>query len=198
MTWVLWIAGALGALGALYLLLYLLTARRSDAGIITSRLGRSLRIVGASVRLVFRQLKRRLQRALTSSARRAELDRRFHEETARGALEAMGNMKGVLMKLGQIVSFMDETLPAAYQQQLRKLQADAPPMDYDAVARVIAEELGDEPPLLFDRFEREPLAAASIGQVHRARKRDGARSWSRFSTRGSTRRSAPTSTTTGC
>lgn len=150
-----------------------LTGRRSSAGIVTSRLGRTVRVVTSGTRLAWRHMIRWFRRLFTSKARRAELDRRYHEETARRVLESMGNMKGVLMKLGQIVSFMDETLPEAYQEQLKKLQAQAPPMDYDTVARVIRDELGKDPELLFDRFDREPLAAASIGQVHRARMFDG-------------------------
>jgi predicted unusual protein kinase regulating ubiquinone biosynthesis (AarF/ABC1/UbiB family) len=170
----LWLALAIPpATIALYYALRALTARRSAAGIVTSRLGRTLRLVGGASRSMARYLRRRLRRAFTSAARRAEIDRRFHEETARAVLETMGNMKGVLMKLGQIVSFMDETLPAAYQEQLRKLQAAAPPMDYDAVVRVVRAELGKDPEQLFASFDARPLAAASIGQVHRARLFDG-------------------------
>lgn len=163
---------ALTAASAL-LLTWWLGRRRNEAGIVTSRVGRTARMVGGSMRMSARHLWRRLRRAFSSAEARAELDRRAHEQSAKQALETMGQMKGALMKLGQIVSFMDESLPEAYQEQLKKLQAQAPAMSYDVVARVVREELGNEPEALFNRFDREPIAAASIGQVHRARLKDG-------------------------
>ncbi len=157
----------------LYFLLVAITARRSSAGIVTSRLGRTVRLWGDGVRMIMRYLSRHLRRLFTSKAKRAALDQRYHEATAKAALETMGNMKGALMKLGQIVSFMDESLPEAYQEQLKKLQTQAPPMDYETVVHVIKDELGKEPELLFLRFDEKPLASASIGQVHRATLHDG-------------------------
>jgi predicted unusual protein kinase regulating ubiquinone biosynthesis (AarF/ABC1/UbiB family) len=68
---------------------------------------------------------------------------------------------------------MDETLPEAYRTQLARLQSQAPPMDYEIVVHVIRENLGKDPERLFARFDSEPLAAASIGQVHRALTRGG-------------------------
>lgn len=172
-TWIVAGVGTALALGGGLAALVWVSRRRNAAGIVTSRLGRSARVLGGSLRLTTRHVTRRLRRAFVSAGRRAELDRRAHEQTARQALETMGQMKGALMKLGQIVSFMDESLPEAYQEQLKKLQAQAPPMPYELVARVVREELGKDPEQLFSRFDETPLAAASIGQVHRARLRDG-------------------------
>jgi len=163
----------LAGLTALFLVLLALTGRRSNAGIVTSRFGRMLRVTAGTFRFAFRWVARAVQRRLTPKAEREALDARFHEETAQRALETMGHMKGALMKLGQIASFMDESMPEAYQEQLRKLQAEAPPMDFATVAHVIRDELGDDAELLFERFDKEPLAAASIGQVHRATLFDG-------------------------
>jgi predicted unusual protein kinase regulating ubiquinone biosynthesis (AarF/ABC1/UbiB family) len=158
---------------ATYFLLLAVTARKSSAGIVTSRLGRTVRLYGDAVSMTSRYARRKIRRLFTSKAKRAALDQRYHEATAKAALETMGNMKGALMKLGQIISFMDESLPEAYQEQLRKLQTSAPPMDYDTVVRVIRAELGKEPEQLFARFDKKPLASASIGQVHRAALHDG-------------------------
>ncbi|MFT7624970.1 MAG: putative unusual protein kinase regulating ubiquinone biosynthesis (AarF/ABC1/UbiB family) [Myxococcota bacterium] len=170
-----WLIAVLVVAGtiALLVLALALTGRRSAAGIVTSRSGRTLRIHLSSLRLGFRWLRRSIHRAVTPASKREALDARFHAETAQTALDTMGNMKGALMKLGQIVSFMDETMPAVYQEQLKKLQGQAPPMDYATVAHVIRDELGDDPEMLFEHFHREPLAAASIGQVHRATLFDG-------------------------
>jgi predicted unusual protein kinase regulating ubiquinone biosynthesis (AarF/ABC1/UbiB family) len=167
-----WIAAA--AIMALVALLALLALwKRSAAGIPTSRFGRFLRVGFGSARLMGRWFRRHLVRLVVGKKRRAELERKHREETARLATETMGNMKGVFMKLGQIVSFMDESVPPEVGAQLRTLQSKAPPMDYEVVARVIRDELGEEPERLFSDFEREPLASASIGQVHRAALGDG-------------------------
>jgi predicted unusual protein kinase regulating ubiquinone biosynthesis (AarF/ABC1/UbiB family) len=146
-----------------------LASRRSSAGITTSRLGRTLRLAYDSARMTLRLLRRRMSHPFMSNEQRIASERDNHERNAREVLETMGNMKGALMKLGQIASFMDESLPAAYQEQLTKLQTQAPPMSYKTVVSVFVAELGKEPEAIFSYFEMDPLAAASIGQVHRAR-----------------------------
>ena len=113
--------------------------------------------------------------------RRRDHDRelqRYAKEAERYA-ELLGGMKGALMKAGQLLSFVDTAglVPAQYQQvfqtALSGLQADAPPMDADAVASVVTEELGARPEEIFSRFSPLPIAAASIGQVHAAELPDG-------------------------
>jgi predicted unusual protein kinase regulating ubiquinone biosynthesis (AarF/ABC1/UbiB family) len=103
---------------------------------------------------------------------------RFHERTAVRYAELLGHSKGVLMKAGQMLSMidtgsvgLDELSP--YQRALSRLQADAPPMD-PALAREVAEtDLGRALEQVFADFTDEPMAAASIGQVHRAVMPDG-------------------------
>jgi predicted unusual protein kinase regulating ubiquinone biosynthesis (AarF/ABC1/UbiB family) len=85
----------------------------------------------------------------------------------------MGAMKGAMMKLAQMASYVDAGLPEPYREALASLQANAPPMTAALAAQVIEEELGSPPERLFAAFVPEPLAAASIGQVHAARTRDG-------------------------
>jgi len=103
--------------------------------------------------------------------------RRKREEfvlrTAEDVTRTMGDMKGAFMKFGQILSLMSGTLPEEARAQLATLQANAPPMAYELVRRVIEREFGLPPEKLFRHFERHPLAAASIGQVHRAQLHDG-------------------------
>ena len=77
-------------------------------------------------------------------------------------------MKGVLMKVGQLVSFIAEGLPDEAQQALAVLQADAAPMSPTLAAEVVEAELGGTPEQIFRRWDDLPVAAASIGQVHRA------------------------------
>ncbi|OYN75545.1 ABC transporter [Mycolicibacterium sphagni] len=102
---------------------------------------------------------------------------RFHERTAKRYTELLGHSKGVLMKAGQIMSMMDTAAFSAsgfapYQKALTKLQADAPPMHPELVQRVIADELGSAAEH-FRNFSDEPMATASVGQVHRATLHDG-------------------------
>ena len=85
----------------------------------------------------------------------------------------LGELKGAAMKLGQMASMAGDFLPKQLADALSVLQADAPPMDYEVIRYQIERELGDPPELLFEHFEKVPFAAASIGQVHRARTDDG-------------------------
>lgn len=81
----------------------------------------------------------------------------------------MDQMKGLVLKLGQMVSYLDGAVPERGQRVLRRLQRKAAPMPFERVREQIIAHLGDEPDALFEDFSREPAAAASIGQVHRAR-----------------------------
>jgi len=89
-------------------------------------------------------------------------------EAAGKLVKELGALKGLVMKLGQIASYMPGALPPEAQRVLTKLQANTTAMEYAQVEAVLREELGQEPDALFEGFEREPFAAASIGQVHRA------------------------------
>ena len=105
---------------------------------------------------------------------------RFHERTAARYAELLGHSKGVLMKAGQLVSMVDTGALGAgelspYQRALSRLQADAPPMDSALALEVLQGELSRPVGEVFADFTEEPMAAASIGQVHRAVMRDGRR-----------------------
>ncbi len=102
---------------------------------------------------------------------------RFHERTAERYAELLGHSKGVLMKVGQIMSMVDTRALGTggfwpYQKAMNRLQADAPPMHPALVREVLDAELGCAVEQ-FAEFAEEPMAAASIGQVHRAVLRDG-------------------------
>jgi predicted unusual protein kinase regulating ubiquinone biosynthesis (AarF/ABC1/UbiB family) len=115
----------------------------------------------------------RAKRMVTPAERRAELDAQFAIRTAEDVARELGEMKGVLMKVGQLVSFIAEGLPDEAQQALAALQADAAPMAPSLAAEVIEGEFGAPPERVFATWEDLPVAAASIGQVHRARDASG-------------------------
>jgi predicted unusual protein kinase regulating ubiquinone biosynthesis (AarF/ABC1/UbiB family) len=104
---------------------------------------------------------------------RARLEERFAIRTAEDVARELGNMKGAIMKAGQMISFIAEGLPPEAQAALATLQADVPPMAPSLAEQVIRDELGDDPERLFLAWDPVPVAAASIGQVHRAVLRDG-------------------------
>jgi predicted unusual protein kinase regulating ubiquinone biosynthesis (AarF/ABC1/UbiB family) len=94
-------------------------------------------------------------------------------QTAEDVATTLGAMKGVLMKLGQMASYVDEGLPPEVRRTLGRLQDSVPPMSAELAAGVIEEEFGMPPEQVFARWDPEPIAAASIGQVHRAITRQG-------------------------
>jgi hypothetical protein len=94
-------------------------------------------------------------------------------QTADDVTATLGTMKGVMVKLGQMASYVDDGLAPSVRRTLSRLQDSVPPMSAELAAGVISEELGQPPERLFTRWDPEPIAAASIGQVHRAITRDG-------------------------
>ncbi len=146
----------------------------SDRSVPQGRIRRTMPLAGFTARAAGGRMVAAL-REKTGDA--GALDR-FHDRTAERYAELLGHSKGVLMKAGQMFSLVDagaigggELSP--YQRALTRLQADAPPMDPVLAQRVLEDELGRPVAEVFAEFTDEPMAAASIGQVHRAVMPDG-------------------------
>jgi predicted unusual protein kinase regulating ubiquinone biosynthesis (AarF/ABC1/UbiB family) len=137
------------------------------------QLQRSGRIALLSVRNGLRYASVKVRRRFVGAEKRADMDARFAQRAADDFALELGNMKGVMMKAGQLVSFIMEALPDEAQQSLSSLFADAPPMPPGTARRVVTEELGAPPETVFLDWKAEPSAAASVGQVHRAVLKDG-------------------------
>ncbi len=108
-----------------------------------------------------------------SAERKEELNAQLELRTAEDIAATLGNMKGALMKLGQLASFVDDGMPEPVRHALEQLQSDAPPMSPELAAGVVRDELGASPETLYAEWDPVPIAAASIGQVHRAMTKDG-------------------------
>ncbi|MCH7554800.1 MAG: AarF/ABC1/UbiB kinase family protein [Proteobacteria bacterium] len=100
----------------------------------------------------------------------APLDRNRNAAALRAAL---GGIKGPLMKVAQLMATIPDAMPSEYVTELAQLQANAPAMGWAFVKRRMATELGADWRQRFAEFESEAVAAASLGQVHRARSHDG-------------------------
>ncbi|HYD10968.1 MAG TPA: AarF/ABC1/UbiB kinase family protein, partial [Acidimicrobiales bacterium] len=109
----------------------------------------------------------------TDPAKREALEEQFQLRTAEHVAEALGNMKGALMKLGQMASYIDQGVPEPIRDALASLQSDAPPMAAALARECVEKELGAPIDELFATFDDTPLASASIGQVHKATLHDG-------------------------
>jgi predicted unusual protein kinase regulating ubiquinone biosynthesis (AarF/ABC1/UbiB family) len=138
----------------------------------SARTARNLEIARLGSSLSTRYTAHRARRVFASAARREELDSAYELRTAEEVARALGNMKGFLMKLGQMASYVDESVPEPIRRALADLQQDAPPMAADLAASVVEQELGAPPDKVFLEWDAVPIAAASIGQVHRAITRD--------------------------
>jgi predicted unusual protein kinase regulating ubiquinone biosynthesis (AarF/ABC1/UbiB family) len=139
----------------------------------TSVLGRNRRLAAAGARTGMGYAVHRVRRATAPVEHRAALDEAHLARSSAHVVETLGHMKGAFMKLGQMASYLDDGMPEPLRAALSELQQDAPPMPPEVSAQVVRDELGDDPERLFASWDPQPIAAASIGQVHRARLHDG-------------------------
>jgi predicted unusual protein kinase regulating ubiquinone biosynthesis (AarF/ABC1/UbiB family) len=144
----------------------------------TSRVGRTAKIGGLAAGQAIRQASTRAANVTRSKeAGEAALERR-HIEAAEQIVTALGTMKGAAMKVGQVMSFLDAGLvPEEYREEFQRklgaLRDAAPTVTFKDMRKVLEEELGERLSDVFDEFDERPVAAASIGQVYRARLTNG-------------------------
>ncbi len=145
----------------------------SDAGIPTDAGHRRDQLTRMGSSAWLRLQVARLRGRLAGDEERArELRQEAVVRTAKDALEVVGNMKGVMMKFAQFASFQPQ-VPESAREHLKQLQAAAPPMTSELAGECVERELGDAPSVVFASWDADPVASASIGQVHRATTRDG-------------------------
>jgi ubiquinone biosynthesis protein len=97
-----------------------------------------------------------------------------HTRNAKRVYVTIVRLQGLFIKVGQLLSIMANFLPPEFRGELEALQDQVPPRPYDEIAERLASEIGDAM-ILFAELDREPIASASLGQVHSARLVDGRR-----------------------
>lgn len=97
----------------------------------------------------------------------------LHIHNAEKVKKAILQLQGLFIKVGQLLSILTNFLPEAFQAPLEALQDQIPSRPYTEIQQRIRSELGQDPKTLFKSFNQNPIAAASIGQAHRAELKDG-------------------------
>src|SRR2546423_2389396 len=144
----------------------------------TSRVRRTARVGRAAAGQAVRQAGTHVANVGRSEEGASKALEKRHIEAAEQIVTVLGTMKGAAMKLGQVMSFLDVGLvPEEYrdefQRKLGELRDAAPNVRFDDMRKVMEEEFDEPLNEVFAAFEEEPIAAASIGQVYRARLHDG-------------------------
>jgi len=172
------VVGALALVGTAAAVVSLRRRSRTSSGagrhLHRSRLRRNGQLARMGARVGSTYATTAARKTFASAERREELDRHRELRSAQQVAEELGHMKGALMKLGQMASYLDDGLPEPLRLALSQLQADAPPMSVHLALETVERELGGSVDEVFIEFDPTPIAAASIGQVHRALWRDPA------------------------
>src|SRR5213595_81487 len=151
---------------------------REKHDIPTGRVRRGAKIGRLAAGQTARQLGTRAANVTRGDEAKQKALEKRQVEAAEQIVAALGTMKGAAMKLGQVMSFLDVGLvPEEYrdefQRKLGELREAAPNVRFDDMRKVMEQEFEDPLEEVFASFEEEPVAAASIGQVYRARLHDG-------------------------
>jgi predicted unusual protein kinase regulating ubiquinone biosynthesis (AarF/ABC1/UbiB family)/DNA-binding XRE family transcriptional regulator len=138
-----------------------------------SRLSRNAKLARTAAGVAARATVLAFGRMFVDRERARVLSDRARAGIAAQMAEALGEMKGLAMKIGQSASYLDFALPEEARAALLSLCARSRPMAPSVVADIFMQELGASPRRLFAEWSPQPFAAASIGQVHRARLTSG-------------------------
>src|SRR5580698_8365251 len=139
----------------------------------SGRARRAMKIGGLASQVGSSYLWTSLRRPFMSTGRYDQELLDTHLKNARRIVEGSQQLRGTFMKLIQMLSTRADLLPGEALDILKATQSSVPPMDYTLIAKQIRREFSKTPEQLFANFERRAFAAASLGQVHRARLKSG-------------------------
>ena len=139
----------------------------------SGRARRAIKISGLASQVGSSYLWQALRRPFLEASRYERELLETHLRNARRIVEGSKQLRGAFMKLIQMLSMREDLLPGEAIDILRATQASVPPMDYAMIAAQVRREFAKPPEQLFASFEHEAFAAASLGQVHRARLKTG-------------------------
>lgn len=129
---------------------------------------RFMKLAGMTASIAGKAVSNSIKNINADADKKLEARSQLYAEIGIKVAETLGEMKGAVMKVGQIASQYKDIFPPEVQTAIAKLQRQAPSMPFDQIKRQVEKELGQPITTLFQSFDSEPFAAASIGQVHQA------------------------------
>ncbi len=129
---------------------------------------RFMKLAGMTASIAGKAAKNSFKHFSSDEEKRAEARSDMLKDVGLQIADTLGEMKGAVMKVGQIASQYKDVFPPEVAQALEKLQKDAPAMPYAQIKQQVERELGIPIEQAYAQFEQQPFAAASIGQVHKA------------------------------
>ncbi|MDP2345070.1 MAG: AarF/ABC1/UbiB kinase family protein [Deltaproteobacteria bacterium] len=139
----------------------------------SSRFARFARMSSLTAGVAARHFGQKVASAFRDDDEQEKAKKESQLKSATQITKTLGELKGAAMKLGQMLATDPELLPKEMVEELQKLGHSAPPMPFSTVKQVVEEALGQPLDEVFTEFSEQPIGAASIGQVHRAKMRDG-------------------------
>lgn len=148
-------------------------AKKQSTGLTKGRTKRALQVGSLTTSVGSSYLWHALKRPFQSAGKKEQELLDLHLKNALRLVDSSRELRGAFMKLVQMLSMRSDILPSEVVNILSVVQSSVPPMDYNLIRAQVKTELGKYPEQLFKRFDREAFAAASLGQVHRARLKSG-------------------------
>jgi aarF domain-containing kinase len=148
-------------------------AKKQSTGLTKGRTKRALQVGSLTTSVGSSYLWHALKRPFQATGKKEQELLDLHLKNALRIVDSSRELRGAFMKLVQMLSMRSDIFPPEVVNILSVVQSSVPPMDYNLIRAQVKTELGKYPEQLFKRFDREAFAAASLGQVHRARLKSG-------------------------